>query len=90
LDCRNDARGAVNYNSKSAVVAERIVILGAGESGVGAARLALDKGFEVFVSEEGQVKEKFRSELQIETSDGFPQTIHTLFFSDIISLLNLL
>ncbi len=35
---------------------ERIVILGAGESGVGAAILAQKQGFEVFVSDKGSIK----------------------------------
>jgi UDP-N-acetylmuramoylalanine--D-glutamate ligase len=38
----------------------KIVILGAGESGTGSAVLALKKGFEVFVSDLGQIKEKYR------------------------------
>lgn len=40
---------------------ERIVILGAGESGVGAAVLASVKGFDVFVSELSEIKEKYRN-----------------------------
>jgi UDP-N-acetylmuramoylalanine--D-glutamate ligase len=39
------------------------VILGAGESGVGAAYLAKKEGWDVFVSDFGMVKEEFRSEL---------------------------
>lgn len=39
---------------------KKIVILGAGESGVGAALLAKKKGFEVFVSDKGKVKKKYR------------------------------
>ena len=35
---------------------ERIVILGAGESGTGAAILARQKGFDVFVSDAGKIK----------------------------------
>src|SRR5690349_270925 len=42
---------------------ERIVILGAGESGTGAALLAKAKGHDVFVSDSGMVKEKYKSEL---------------------------
>jgi UDP-N-acetylmuramoylalanine--D-glutamate ligase len=38
----------------------RIVILGAGESGAGSAILAQQKGFDVFVSDKGQIKEKYR------------------------------
>lgn len=39
------------------------MILGAGESGVGAAKLALKQGFEVFVSDFGKVKEKYKNVL---------------------------
>jgi UDP-N-acetylmuramoylalanine--D-glutamate ligase len=38
---------------------ERKVILGGGESGVGAAVLASKNGFEVFVSDSGKIKEKY-------------------------------
>ena len=47
-------------------MSERIVILGAGESGTGAALLAKGKGFDVFVSDQGPIKEKYRNELQQE------------------------
>jgi len=39
---------------------DRIVILGAAESGVGAAVLALKKGFDVFVSDSGTIKTKYK------------------------------
>ncbi len=39
----------------------RIVILGAGESGSGSAVLAKLKGFEVFVSDKGTIKQKYRN-----------------------------
>lgn len=39
---------------------ERIVILGAGESGTGAAILARSKGFDVFVSDAGKIKPVYR------------------------------
>ena len=39
---------------------ERIVILGAGESGTGAAILARSKGFDVFVSDAGKIKPFYR------------------------------
>lgn len=42
---------------------ERMVILGSGESGVGSAILAKEKGFEVFVSDLGQIAEKYKAEL---------------------------
>ena len=42
----------------------RLVILGGGESGVGAALLAKQKGYEVFLSDESSLKEIYRNELQ--------------------------
>ena len=42
---------------------KRIVILGAGESGAGSAILALKQGFDVFVSDSGKIKEKYREML---------------------------
>ena len=44
----------------------KIVILGAGESGVGAAVLAKDKGFDVFVSDFGAIPGKYRAVLDAE------------------------
>ncbi len=44
-------------------MAERVVILGGGESGTGAALLAKAKGFDVFVSDQGQLKDKYRNDL---------------------------
>jgi UDP-N-acetylmuramoylalanine--D-glutamate ligase len=43
---------------------QRIVILGAGESGVGAALLAKDKGYEVFVSDFGKIQDSHLTELK--------------------------
>jgi UDP-N-acetylmuramoylalanine--D-glutamate ligase len=43
---------------------KKIVILGAGESGAGSALLAQKNGFEVFVSDKGQIKENFREILE--------------------------
>jgi UDP-N-acetylmuramoylalanine--D-glutamate ligase len=42
---------------------KRIVILGAGESGVGAAVLAKSKGFDVFVSDFGKISPKYKKAL---------------------------
>jgi UDP-N-acetylmuramoylalanine--D-glutamate ligase len=42
---------------------QRIVILGSGESGTGAAILAKQKGFDVFVSDAGSIPEKYKQEL---------------------------
>ena len=44
----------------------RLVVLGAGESGVGAAILAKDKGFDVFVSDMGAISPKYRAVLDEE------------------------
>ncbi len=40
-----------------------LVILGGGESGVGTALLAKEKGYEVFVSDKGEIKEKYKEVL---------------------------
>jgi UDP-N-acetylmuramoylalanine--D-glutamate ligase len=42
---------------------KRIVILGAGESGVGAALLAKKEGWDVFISDGGAIKPSFKNEL---------------------------
>lgn len=41
-----------------------LVILGSGESGVGTAILGLKKGYTVFVSDKGKIKEKYKNVLQ--------------------------
>ena len=55
---------------------ERLVILGAGESGVGTAVLAKQKGYDVFVSDGGKIKEGYRSELQLNQIE-FEETQHS-------------
>ena len=55
---------------------KRIVILGAGESGVGAALLALSKGFEVFVSDSGAIQPQYQAILTQNHID-FEQGRHT-------------
>ena len=45
-------------------MAKKLVILGAGESGVGTALLAKQKGYEVFVSDAGSIKANFQKELE--------------------------
>ena len=42
---------------------EKIVILGGGESGTGAAVLAKKKGLGVFVSDNGDIKEEYKKVL---------------------------
>jgi UDP-N-acetylmuramoylalanine--D-glutamate ligase len=54
-------------------MAHRLVILGAGESGVGSALLGKQKGYEVFVSDGGTIKDKYKQELfenRIEFEEG--------------------
>lgn len=55
---------------------ERLVILGGGESGVGAALLGKKQGFEVFLSDRGNLKEEYRQTL-IENSIEFEEGLHT-------------
>jgi UDP-N-acetylmuramoylalanine--D-glutamate ligase len=45
-------------------VSKRLVILGGGESGVGAALLAAQQGYDVFVSDGGTLKDNYRQDLQ--------------------------
>ena len=42
----------------------RVVVLGGGESGVGAAVLAKVKGFDVFLSDKGTIEEKYQEDLR--------------------------
>lgn len=53
-----------------------IVVLGAAESGVGAAILAKEKGFDVFVSDNGTIKEQYKSML-VENNIEFEESEHT-------------
>jgi len=58
-------------------LAKKLVILGAGESGVGAALLAKQKGYEVFVSDGGAIKANFQKELE-EGSIEFESGSHSV------------
>lgn len=55
---------------------KRIVILGAGESGCGAAILAKKQGFEVFVSDSGEIKPQYRKMLD-DNNIPYEQGQHT-------------
>lgn len=44
-------------------MSQRLVILGAGESGTGTAILGMSKGWEVFVSDKGPIKDRYKVEL---------------------------
>jgi UDP-N-acetylmuramoylalanine--D-glutamate ligase len=56
---------------------KNIVILGAGESGCGAAVLAKKQGFTVFVSDKGHVADKYKQQL-IENGIEWEEGTHTL------------
>ncbi len=66
MDCRNSVGYPFTRNVKT-TMSKRIVILGAGESGTGAALLAKVKGYEVFVSDQSTIKEKYKTELLAES-----------------------
>ncbi|NUM51660.1 MAG: UDP-N-acetylmuramoyl-L-alanine--D-glutamate ligase [Flavobacteriales bacterium] len=55
---------------------KNIVILGAGESGVGAALLAKKQGYNLFVSDKNKIKDKYRNIL-IENNIAFEEEKHT-------------
>lgn len=56
---------------------KKVVILGAGESGTGAALLAKAKNFDVFVSDAGKIDEKYKKLLK-ETQILFEEGTHSL------------
>ena len=67
-------------------MAKRLVILGGGESGTGAAILGKDKGFDVFVSDFGKISEKYKAVLddeRIEWEDG-RHTAEKILNADIV------
>ena len=55
---------------------KRFVILGAGESGVGAALLAKKQGYDVFVSDGSSLKDEYRNEL-LNAGIDFEEGLHT-------------
>lgn len=55
---------------------KRVVILGAGESGVGAAKLAQKQGFDVFVSDFGGIADQYQAVLK-ELNIAFEEKKHT-------------
>lgn len=65
----------------------RIVILGAGESGVGSALLGKKVGYEVFVSDAGKIKEKYKQQLfdnNIEFEEGKHTTEKILNANEVV------
>lgn len=59
-------------------MAQKIVVLGGGESGVGAALLAQAKGFDVFLSDKSELGEKYRQQL-VDHHIEFEEKQHTEF-----------
>jgi UDP-N-acetylmuramoylalanine--D-glutamate ligase len=57
-------------------MSKRLVILGAGESGVGAALLGQQQGYDVFVSDASPIKDKYRKELE-DSNIAFEEKEHT-------------
>lgn len=55
---------------------KRLVILGGGESGVGTALLGKAKGYEVFVSDKGKIKDKYK-EVLIHSAIEWEEETHT-------------
>ena len=85
MDYRNILSSDNNFNIKSQMM-NNITILGAGESGFGAAMLASQKGHNVFVSDNGNIKKDIKS-IFIENSIKFEENKHTfdkIEFSDLI------
>jgi UDP-N-acetylmuramoylalanine--D-glutamate ligase len=55
---------------------KRLVILGAGESGTGSAILAVKRGFDVFVSDNGEIRDKYKQMLSVNNIE-WEEGIHT-------------
>ncbi len=55
---------------------KRLVILGGGESGVGTAILGVQKGYEVFVSDKGEISKKYK-EVLLNNKIDFEEKNHT-------------
>ena len=65
---------------------KRLVILGGGESGAGAARLGKKLGYEVFLSDKGKLADKYKEvleELGVEYEEG-QHTETKIFTADIV------
>ena len=76
MSVAEDLSDDVMPHNKSALSNPRLAILGAGESGVGAALLAKQKGYDVFVSDGAAIKENFKAEL-LQHNISFEEGTHT-------------
>ncbi len=80
MDHRYPAGDNEYSNIKTAIVSistQRLVILGAAESGVGAALLGKQQGWDVFVSDGGVIKSHFKETLQ-QKGIEFEEGVHTM------------
>ena len=75
MDSRNTVSDFITSDVKI-TMSKRVVILGAGESGTGAAILAKAKGYDVFVSDQSAIKEQYKSELNSHAI-AFEEGLHT-------------
>ena len=75
-----------NIRINQITLKKKLIILGAGESGTGAAILGVTQGWNVFVSDKGTIDEKYKVELnqyQIEWEEG-SHTIDRIMDADLV------
>ncbi len=58
MDFRNHLRHFIHHHLETEMKSEKLLVLGAGESGLGAAMLAKKQGFQVFVSDHLKIDDK--------------------------------
>lgn len=75
MDCRNIISDSNPCNLETQMK-ELLTILGAGESGTGAAILGIAKGYDVFVSEKGKIKDIYKDEL-VQRGIAFEEENHS-------------
>lgn len=73
----NEQQGVKLAPSVVQVSGSFLVVLGAAESGIGAAILGKQKGYDVFVSDGGKIKDKYKQEL-IDNGIAFEEGGHTV------------
>ncbi len=85
MDCR-DFIGGVDHSNIEIEIMRKLVILGGGESGIGTAILGKQKGFEVFLSDKGKIKAKYKNVLK-QFDINFEEGQHTeveIFKADVV------
>lgn len=80
MDSWHNAGGIEHRNIENAIMSinehKRLVVLGAAESGIGAALLGKQQGWDVFVSDGGTIKDKYKEELSAAGIE-FEEKMHT-------------